>query len=351
MSTDLTASAAELTQEGPLGAAPEGGSRRGSLKAVAAHFAGAVAAVVVALVPGLPGFVTIVLAAIAAFLLFRSYSLVLTRRFPEASPGAVLGAIWLIGLVILSALAGVLALPEGLDPGKTLMVPIQLGPSLSNGHLLGTDTQGLDVTAGLLYGARVSLIVGIGGTLIGLVFGGLAGLLAGYLRGGADIVISYIVDVLLTFPALILLLAMVSFLSPSVLNITCVLGLLAFPGFARLSRANTIKLANREFVVSSMTLGASRMRIVFKSLLPNLVPSLFALSFITMSFLIVAEASLSFLGVGIQRPQPTWGNMIAQGQPTLQEHPVLVLAPSIAILFTVLSANIIGQRLQKRWGL
>jgi len=287
--------------------------------------------------------------------LFSAYRLVaaLARwRRPASPPTGTWLAVGWLGLVVAGAVfAGVLPLPEGLNPAATFTVPALLNPGLHSGHLLGTDTEGLDTLTELIYGARISLIVGIGGTLTGLIVGGIAGMVSGYFGGPVDGVTSYIVDVLLTFPPLILLIAMVAFLSPDVLNITIVLGILALPGFARLARANTIKIASRDYVTASRTLGSRQVRILLKVIAPNLIPSLFAYSFIIMSFLIVAEASLSFLGVGIQRPTPTWGNMIAQGDPTLNAHPALVLAPAVAILFTVLSANFIGQRLQKRWGL
>ena len=143
----------------------------------------------------------------------------------------------------------------------------------------------------------------------------------------------------MTARRLILLLAMVTFLSPTLLNITIALGVLAVPGYVRLARANTLTVASREFVIASQTLGASTGRILFRNLLPNVVPPLIAYSFIVMSFLIVAEASLSYLGLGIQRPNPTWGNLIAQGQTFLETNPSLVLIPSLALFLTVMSAN------------
>ena len=210
---------------------------------------------------------------------------------------------------------------------------------------MGTDTLGLDILAQLLYGARVSLVVAFGASFIALLLGTVVGMLAGYQRGWVDEVIGFITDCILSFPALILLLAMVTFLSPSLPNITVALGVLAVPGYVRLARANTLTVASRDFVVATQTLGASPSRILFRNLLPNVVPPLIAYSFIVMSFLIVAEASLSYLGLGIQRPNPTWGNLIAQGQTLMETNPSLVLIPSFALFLTVMSANYIGQRL------
>jgi peptide/nickel transport system permease protein len=262
-----------------------------------------------------------------------------------------LSVIWLVVLVVLAALVSVLPLPEGRDPAKALDVQALLPPDVFSTHPLGTDTQALDVLTGLLYGARVSLIVAVGGVLIGGVVGGLVGLVAGYRRGKLDAVIGFITDVMLSFPALILLLALVTILRPNVVNVTIALGVLAIPGYVRLARANTIKIASRDFVIASRTLGARRNRIMVREVLPNVAPSLLAYSFIVVGFLIVAEASLSFLGLGIQRPNPTWGNIIAQGEPYLDQHPFLVLCPATLLFFTVVSMNYIGQRLQKKWGL
>lgn len=263
--------------------------------------------------------------------------------------GAIFAAAWMLFLLGLTLGADLLPLSEGLDPSKTLSVPVNLAPGESGDHLLGTDGQGLDILSGVVHGARVAMVVGLGGTLLGLVAGGLLGMIAGYVGGVWNVVISFVVDVFLTFPALILLLALVTLVKPNPLSIAIVLGVLAFPNFARLARANTLAVVSRDFVAASQVLGASRTRILLRSVLPNLLPSLLALGFLMMSVLIVAEASLSFLGVGIQRPRPTWGNMIAQGFPKVEDFPTLVLAPTVMIFLTVLAANTLGQRLQRRW--
>jgi peptide/nickel transport system permease protein len=271
-------------------------------------------------------------------------------RGPFAEPASWLSAAWLVTIVVLAALAELLPLPEGRDPSKTLTTPTLLPPSFHTGHLLGTDSQGLDVLSQLLFGARVSLVVGLGATIVAFVLGGLVGLVAGYARGPVDRVVSFLTDVVISFPALILLLAMVAFLTPNQLNVAIALGVLAVPGYVRLTRANAIKMTSRDYVTASHTLGAPRRRIIFRTILPNVLPPMLAYSFITMSLLIVAEASLSYLGVGIQRPTPTWGNMIAAGQASINTHPSLILAPATALFLTVLAANMLGQRLQTRWG-
>lgn len=283
---------------------------------------------------------------------FRLLTLGLRRRFGQAvRPGVVLSAVWMGGLTVVAFGANFLPLAEGRDPSKTLAVANLQGPSLLSNHPLGTDTLGLDVLAQLVYGARVSLTVALGASLIALFAGTVLGMISGYVRGAVDNVIGFFTDVILSFPALILLLAMATFLKPSLTNVTVALGVLALPGYVRLARANTLAISSRDFVTASRTLGAGPARIIRRNLLPNVLPSLLAYSLIVMSFLIVAEASLSYLGLGIQRPNPTWGNLIAQGQTYLQTNPSLVAIPSIALFLTVTSANYLGQWLQSKKGL
>lgn len=271
------------------------------------------------------------------------------RRSPDIA--FTLAAGWLGLMVLLAALVSLLPLSEGRDPANALEVQSLLPPHVFSAHPLGTDTQGLDVLSGLLYGARVSLTVAVGGIVIGSLIGGALGLFAGYRGRRTDAVISFVTDVVLSFPALILLLALVTVLKPNVVNVTIALGVLAVPSYIRLARANTIKVVSRDFVVAARTLGATDRRIMLREVLPNVAPSIFAYSFVVVGFLIVAEASLSFLGLGIQRPNPTWGNLIAQGEPYLDQHPSLVMAPSVLLFLTVVSMNYVGQRLQKKWGL
>lgn len=319
--------------------------------ALAAAIAGVVLAVLgESLLSGGVGAV-IVLLGVAA--LVGGVLKLLLLRFSRgaADAGFWLAAIWLGVLVVLASLVSVLPLPEGRDPANALNTQALLSPDLLSTHPLGTDTQGLDILTELLYGARVSLIVAVGGVLIGAVLGGLIGLIAGFRLGKTDAAVGFVTDVVLSFPALILLLSLVTVLTPNVINVTIALGVLAVPGYIRLARANTIKVASRDFVVAAKTLGAKDNRVMLREVMPNVAPSLFAYSFIVIGFLIVAEASLSFLGLGIQRPNPTWGNVIAQGQPYIDQHPSLVVAPAVLLFLTVVSMNYIGQRLQTKWGL
>lgn len=273
------------------------------------------------------------------------------RTGRKISLGIILSSLWLGGLTLAAMFVSVLPLAEGRDPSRTLTQPAMLQPNLFSRHPLGTDSQALDVLSTLLYGARVSIMVAVGAVLFALVVGGLFGVLAGYFRGWADSAIGFVTDAMLAFPALILLLAMASIMRPSPVNVTLALGILATPGIVRLARAGTLAIASREFVTAGRTLGARTSRIVFREIIPHIIPPMVAYSFIVAGFLIVAEASLSFLGLGIRRPNPTWGNLIAQGQGLLITHPWLVILPAFFLFLTVVSSNFIGQRLQQKWAI
>jgi peptide/nickel transport system permease protein len=272
-------------------------------------------------------------------------------RGPHTDAFLWLSTAWLAILTTAAIFADYLPLAESRDPAAVLLEPSLMSPNLLSAHPLGTDTAALDVLGQVIYGARISIVIAVGGSLIGGLIGGALGLIAGYLRGYVDATISFFADVMLSFPPLILIMAMVTILRPSVTTLTIALGILVIPNFCRLSRASTMKIASREYVLAAQTLGARTFWIIVGEILPNVLPTLIAYGFIVMGILTVAEASLSFLGLGIQRPQPTWGNLISQGEQFLQTSPHLVIGPTICLFLTVLSANYIGQHLQKRHGL
>lgn len=271
-------------------------------------------------------------------------------RFPKlANLGTILALTW-TGLVVLGALiVDFLPLSESRDPSKALTTASTLPPDLFTAHPLGTDGQGLDILGGLLYGARVSLVVGIGGVLIGALIGGALGLIAGYRGGWADKVISILTDTLLAFPSLILLIAILTVLDPTLPNVTLALGIMVVPSFARLVRANAMSYAGREFVTAARSLGAGEVRIMLREVAPNIVQSVFSYSFMLIAVLIVAEASLSYLGLSIPRPEPTWGNMISAGQSDFQRYPFLVGIPAVVLFLTVLSFNQLGEAAGRKW--
>ena len=195
----------------------------------------------------------------------------------------------------------------------------------------------------------MSLQVSLGALAIGIAAGGIIGVIAGYFSRKLDTVIGVITDSILSVPPLILLLVLVTVLEPSPLNMSLTLAAVGVPTYIRLARANTLVFAQREFVLAARAMGASRKRIVFRELVPNVALPLLSYAFIIVAVLIVAEASLSFLGIGIQRPEPTWGNMIAAGQDDFDRHPHLVFIPGIVMFLTVFALNRIGEKARELW--
>jgi len=253
---------------------------------------------------------------------------------------------WL-GLTILSALlAGVLPIAEyDVQVAASRLQP-QLG---SLDLLLGTDSFGRSILSRCIHGAQVSLLVGTVAGLAGLSIGTSLGLLGGYIGKRVDRFISLLTDATLAFPPLILLLALVAILTPSVATILVGLTLVTVPSFVRLARANTIAWSSREFVRAARNMGAGNTRILLKEVLPNVLPALAAFFPTVVAALIVAEGSLSFLGLGLPPPQPSWGGMINEGKSLIATSPHLVFVPAAVIFFTVFSLNQVGDHLRHRF--
>lgn len=257
---------------------------------------------------------------------------------------------WLILLVAVAALAPLLPLHPPADVASALNEPSYQTPQLLSEHPLGTNNYGLDMLSRSIYGARTSLVISLLAVTIGTLVGGAIGVLAGYFRAGVDSVIGILTNALLAVPPLIMLIAIGTVLDPKVRNIAFALALLTIPSMIRLARANTIAFAQREFVLAARSMGATRLRVMLRELVPNVALPVLSMSIVMISVLIVAEASLSFLGLGIQAPQPTWGNMIAEAQgDTMQDYPHIVLVPGIFLFLTVFSFNLLGEKAQKQW--
>ena len=284
---------------------------------------------------------------------------------PESFSAAIgvsfwLAVMWLIVVLILALTADQWPLPEydhmdwlhpAADPGTESSVPVKESGGQTKEttfvYLLGTDTLGRDMVTRLLFGARVSLTVGLVTPCIGMVIGGILGLLAGFYRGRLDIFIMMTMDALLAFPALVLLLAITFYLGSGLENIILVMGFLSIPHFSRVARAKTLTFAEREFVQSARMLGQTDISIMIREILPNIVMPLIVYALLVVSYMIVAEGTLSFLGLGVPAPTPSWGGMIAEGKEVLDEAPHISLLPALILFLTVLSFNIIGDSLKR----
>jgi peptide/nickel transport system permease protein len=249
--------------------------------------------------------------------------------------------VWLIAVFAAAALANLLPLPSPTD-----MDMLERRAPASALHWLGTDGLGRDELARLIFGARISLTVGLCAPVIGLTIGGALGILAGYFRGRLESLIVGSMDVLLAFPPLILALAVTAYLGQSILNLTCILGVLGVPAFMRVARAATLILARREFVIAAQALGATHARILLRELLPNVFLPLLAFFLLGVAITILVEGALSFLGLGVPPPISSWGSMIGEGRESLEIAPRLAFLPAITMFLTVLSFNLVGDTLK-----
>jgi peptide/nickel transport system permease protein len=218
------------------------------------------------------------------------------------------------------------------------------GPGTS-GHLLGTDENGFDILSRLVWGGRVSLIVAFGVLAIGMTVGGSIGLVAGFARGRVESVLMGIVDILLAFPGLILLIAIVAFLGADLVNVVIGISLVSIPAFARIARATTLTFSQREFVLAARASGATSRRILAREILPNVFLPLLAFGLLVVAIAIVAEGSLAFLGLTSQETI-SWGGMINGGRRALQQDDIAhtSLLPAFVLFLTVLSVNFLGDR-------
>lgn len=251
-----------------------------------------------------------------------------------------LSCVWLVLLVAAFTLQPWLPLP---DPARSDYGAIAVPPGASPDHLLGTDEIGRDILARLITGARVSLTVGIGSVAVAVVIGSLLGVCAGFFGGRTNRVISGVIDVMLAFPALVALIALTVFMGPGMLTIIVGIGIVASPAVARVARSATLTFANREFVTAARSMGAGSLRILRREILPNVVVPILAYGTVLVAVAVVAEGSLSFLGLGVPPPKPSWGSMIADGRIKIKTDPHLVYTPALFLFLTVLAFNRVGE--------
>lgn len=257
-------------------------------------------------------------------------------------PLGAFGALILL-IMVLAAIFAPLIAPY--DP--TVGDPAALFQPPSAQYLLGTDAFGRDILSRLIYGARISLMVGFGASTGGIVIGTAIGVLAGYLGGWFDAVSQRIMDALLAFPMLLLALAITSVLGPSLTNVIIALGLPIIPRAARIARASTMSLINTTFIEAARATGCSDARIIFRHILPNTFAPLLVIATAYLGLAIVQEAALDYLGAGIQEPQSSWGLMMTGSATTLAlTAPWIVIVPGLAICLAVLSSNFLGDAIR-----
>lgn len=232
--------------------------------------------------------------------------------------------------------------PDALDPTK-----ISQGPSWE--HWFGTATFGQDVFARVVEGSRISIFVATVVTAAGIGIGGALGLFAGYYRGWVDSIVRLVINATLSIPALLLVIFIVAVRSQSLATVIFAVSLLAIPALARIVRASTLQVAERDFVKAAEVVGAKKFSILVREVLPNVMPTLVSFAFLTTGIVLVAESSLSFLGLSVEAPTITWGSIIAEGRQRFQETPHMVFLPSLVLFLTVLSLNFVGDQLLKRY--
>ena len=251
------------------------------------------------------------------------------------------GLVVFLFVLFAALLAPVLALHDPVEQD----ILMKLKPPQDT-YFLGTDYFGRDILSRLLYGARISLVIGIASTVVALVIGSLIGVLAGWYGGRFDVIMMQAMDMLLAFPSLILGLILVAMLGPTITNIVVAIALTSIPSFARIARAPTIAVKEREFIQAGRALGFSDLRLMGGHVLPNIFPEILVMASLWLANAIRTEASLAFMGLGVKPPTPTWGGMIREGFENILDSYWLVLAPSLAILIVVFALNVLGDGLR-----
>jgi len=283
------------------------------------------------------------------------------RGAPAARSGArriALRRVWrfkwgVAAAAILMTIVGGAVCAPWLAPDNPLTVDIQhrLSPPVwmdggTRTHILGTDQVGRDLLSRMIYGGRVSLIIGVAAVLVSSSIGVLLGLAAGYFNPRVDWTIMTLVNVMLTFPFVLLALAVIAVLGPSLVNMIIVLGIADLPLYARVIRAETLAIREREFVTAGRALGMSHWRIIFRQILPNLVSLIVVIATLQVARVIILESFLSFLGLGVQPPTPAWGNMLGEGRVYMLNSWWIAAFPGLAIFVTTLAINLMGNALR-----
>ena len=254
--------------------------------------------------------------------------------------------VWVALVAILAIIANWLPLP---NPNHQNYAAINASPGIH--HILGTDDLGRDLLSRIIFGARVSLVVGFASVAIGMLIGGTLGLISGFKGGRLDIALNAGSFVILAFPAIVAVIAIVAFWGQTLAKITIIIGVGTIPIMFRVVRASSLAFVNRDFVIAARTLGATSTRIVFREILPNVIPAAVSFGLITVAGVIVLEGSLAFLGLSVALPTPSWGNLISEGTANgnLSINPYILMWPALAMFLLLLSINLIGDRLRQRF--
>ncbi|AKL97499.1 ABC transporter permease [Endomicrobium proavitum] len=245
-------------------------------------------------------------------------------------------------VVILAAAFAPLITPY--DPSSQDLTQRLAAPSAA--HILGTDDLGRDVLSRIIYGARISISVGFFAVLLTVIIGSLVGMFAGYFGGVADSALMRFTDIMLCFPTFFLILLVIAFFEPNIYNVMIVIGITSWTGLARIVRAEVLSVREREFVLASKMLAVSKFRLFFRHILPNVISPIIVYSAIGVGSAILTESGLSFLGLGVQPPTASWGQILMQGKDYIYVAWWLSVFPGIAILLTVLSFNLLGETLR-----
>lgn len=260
----------------------------------------------------------------------------------KRSRSASMGLFLVIAMILMAVFAPYLA-PH--DP-ELVDLSIRRIPPGSEGHILGTDHMGRDLLSRIIWGSRVSLSVGVVAVGIGIMAGTTLGLIAGFFRGRLEAVIMRVIDVMICFPTLLLALAIIAILGPKMTNTMFAVGLTFTPRFARIVRASVLSIREQEYVEAARAMGVNNFRILTKHVFPNALSGMIVFATLSVGAAILIEASLSFLGLGVPPPAPTWGNIVADGRRFLLPSPWISITPGIVIIMTVLGFNFFGDGLR-----
>ncbi len=255
--------------------------------------------------------------------------------------GALIG-LGIVVLLVVVALAAHWLAPY--DPNKTNLRLRGASPSMA--HPFGNDDIGRDILSRIMYGARIALLVGITSTTIAVSIGVIVGAMAGYFGGWVDFVLSRLIDTLMAFPILALLLTLSALLGPSLRNVIIIVGVTFWASYARVIRAEVLSLRERDYVLAARASGASDRRVILRHIVPNAIGPVIILASLAVGGVIIFESALSFLGMGISRPTPSWGTMLSDGREHIRNYPHIAIAPGLAIALTVLAFNLIGDGLR-----